>query len=238
MSGLSIPAFPSDAKAARTPRGFELEELNFLGTGTQLGIGFKSGRRSRFETHPLPRSPARLVLVGPGDRVLGQQRRPPRAVLARASVLRARQPLGWRRFAARRPAHRLALRPRRNRRPVRDAREVLDYLLGPLRRAGQRLGAAPVGRPDLRRPRIRGGARCAGSAIAAARRPHAGVSVGRRRVGRGLVPHRAQSRPDREDRGLLARLARARATWIRELVVRAPIATRSCWRATCRRDWS
>ena len=45
----SIPDSPSAARAARTPRGFELEELNFLGTGTQLGVGFKSRRRSRFE---------------------------------------------------------------------------------------------------------------------------------------------------------------------------------------------
>ncbi len=56
-------------------------------------------RRSRFEIHPLPRSPAGFVVVGPrrpsysdnSDGRLG-------GVLARASVLRARQPLGRRAF--------------------------------------------------------------------------------------------------------------------------------------------
>ena len=97
-------------------------------------------RRSRFEIHPLPRSPAGFVLVEPVDRLLGQQRRPPRGVLPRASVLRARQPPGRRRVAARRPAHRLALRPRRDRRSVRDARKAVDYLLGRVERPGRTAG--------------------------------------------------------------------------------------------------
>ena len=100
-------------------------------------------RRSRFEDYLLPRSPARLVVVGPGDAVLGQQRRPPRGSSRSAHPfysLDSRWAAGV--GAARRPAHRLALRPRRNRRPVPDARKALDYLLGPVRGPGRRLGAA------------------------------------------------------------------------------------------------
>ena len=136
----------------------------FPGLGTQLGIGLISRRRSRLEVHLLPRPAARLLVVGPRDALLRQQRRPPRGVLPGASLLCARHALGRGRRTARRPARRFALRPGRGHRPVRDAREAVDYLLGTLRRPGRWLGAPLFVRPHLRRPHVRRGARCAADA--------------------------------------------------------------------------
>ena len=78
-SGPSIPASRSAARAAQNTSGVELEELNFLGTGTQLGIGFKSdvdrdSKLIHYRDRQLGSSWWDL-----DDRLLRQQRRPPGA---------------------------------------------------------------------------------------------------------------------------------------------------------------
>ena len=78
------PGFSFGRKGGKNTGGFEFEDLNFLGLGTQLGLGFTSRRRSRFEDHRLPRPAARLLVVGPRDALLRQQRRPAGGIRARA----------------------------------------------------------------------------------------------------------------------------------------------------------
>ena len=85
------PGFSFGRKGGKNTGGIEVEDLNFLGMGTQLGLGLTSRHRSRFEDHLLPRPPAGLVVVGPGDALFGQQRWPPGRIRPGASLLRARQ---------------------------------------------------------------------------------------------------------------------------------------------------
>ena len=225
-SGLSTPESPSAARAARTPRA----------SNSRSSTSSAPARSSASASSPDVDRDSKLIHFR--DRQLGSSwwdldtgysdNSDGRlgGVLARASVLFARHPLGRRACrcsttSAPTPATTWA----RSSTSSQTHEKLLDYLLGPVGRSAGRLGAPPVIRPDLRRPCLRRRSGRGHRAGAAAVRPHARVSVDRRRVGRGRVLHRAQSRPDREDRGLLARLARTRATGLRQPSRSAPIAT-------------
>ena len=195
--------------------------------------------RSRFEIHQLPRPPARLVLVGPVDRAT-RTTATAASASSRSSIRSTR--------SARRWAGGVALLDDQRTDSRYDLGEIVDQFetheklarlsTGACPTAWSTAGRAAFGRPDLRRPRIRARARALDRAVAAAVGSHAGVSVDRRRMGAGCVSHRAQPRPDREDRGLLARLARARAAGLREHVVRLGSRCRDAGRQRCRRAWS
>ena len=128
------PGISFGRKGGKNTLGLRARGAEFPGPRHAVGIGYKSGDRPRFQGDLLSRSTARLLVVGPVDHLLGQQRRTPGGVLARTAVLFARHPPGGRRVAARRSARRFALRPGRDHRPVRDAREVRECLLGLLER--------------------------------------------------------------------------------------------------------
>ena len=124
------PGFSFGRKGGKNTGGIKFEELNLLGSARRSASG--SPRASIATRSWCSTATASSARRGGTSHTVYSDNSDGRlaAVLARSSVLCARHALGRRRLAARRPARRLALRPRRNRRPVPGAREIRDYLLG------------------------------------------------------------------------------------------------------------
>ena len=144
------PGLSFSRNGGENTAGVELEELNLLGTGTDLSIAHISGvdrdstlieykDRHVFDTlgesASCVREQQRRLVPGPGRRT---------------SLLCARYAMGGRHVLAGRRAHPALVRPGQGRRGVRFASEVRFCLLGMVGRSAQWLGAALARRRNVR----------------------------------------------------------------------------------------
>ena len=144
------PGLSFSRKGGENTAGVELEELNLLGTGTDLELSRISGvdRDSTMIEYK-----DRHVFDSLGEstrRLRGPQRRLVQGPGSRTALLCTRLALDGRRVPAGRRAHPAFVRPRQGRRGICLASEVRFCLLGLVGRSAQRLGATLAHRRHLR----------------------------------------------------------------------------------------